>query len=205
MYLKKKYYMTFKQAGFTLMETMLVIAIATSITVCALLLGQKIMDYSKVQQSKETVKLIVSDVQSRFSTQENYATFSGMSDFSWLKSVEVDNNVIKGPWGPVSLNSETQTNPNDAWSLEFSNVPSSGCMSLVSGVSSQFFQTKVNGVLNLEKGPGVSVDPVEAESLCNLTNNTVRFIVKSFQSNASPVSPNSNPAPTPGLPVWSPI
>lgn len=190
------------ESGFSLVELMLVIGVAAGMAAATIAFGSRVWESQKVANSRELSMQVAREVEAKFATFPNFITLDSTSG-DWITSLGKQGNDVSGPWGPVKLHTAGINTMGDTWAMSFQKVPKSACVQMLSTMGASYYGSAVNGSFSVSEG-GKSVDPAEANALCNAGENTVSFIGKPMlTANVAPVSAAWNPPPPSSLPVWS--
>lgn len=143
-----------RQAGATLIEIIMVVALIAIITIGALVYYNSAQDGSRVSEAVAGVTALSAVVRNQFSTQGNY---NGVSETVVMRFGGVPESLIvrnganavnlKHPWnnaaGSVTVAAAQTTAPEDSFRITFNQVPAAICNDLLSKTYRHFLRTEV--------------------------------------------------------------
>jgi type II secretory pathway pseudopilin PulG len=143
-----------RQAGATLIEIIMVVALIAIITIGALVYYNSAQNGSRVSEAVSGVTALSAVVRNQFSTQGNYngVTEGLVMRFGGVpESLVVRNGAnpvnLKHPWnnaaGSVTVDPATTTAPDDSFRITFTQVPANICNDLLSKTYRHFLRTDV--------------------------------------------------------------
>ncbi len=144
-----------RQAGATLIEIIMVVALIAIITIGALVYYNSAQDGSRVSEAVAGVTALSAVVRNQFSTQGNYTgvtagvvmQFGGVPESLIVRNGTTPVN-LKHPWnnanGSVTINPATTTGADDSFEITFLQVPAKICNDLVSKTYRHFLRAEVN-------------------------------------------------------------
>lgn len=139
-----------KTKGFTLIEVLIVLAIAAGILFAVFIAVGKVQTKQVSKEAAEMLNLMVADVRAKFKSQGN---FTGITPQVLIDNRIPPNTMIEGanivsPWNshilvaPVTIN-----NPNDAVRFTYQTVPQEDCSNFVTAAQGTFTRITVNGTV----------------------------------------------------------
>ena len=161
-----------RQAGATLIEIIMVVALIAIITIGALVYYNTAQDGSRVQEAVGNVTALSAVIRNQFSTQGDYAgitqdvvmRFGGVPESMLVKNGAVPRN-LKHPWnnavGAVTVSTATTTATDDSFEVTLTAIPAKLCNDLVSKTYRHFLKTEVgstavNSVATISAACGTS-------------------------------------------------
>lgn len=164
-----------KERGFTLMETLLVIAIVAVVIAGAFALYNVAMSDSDVNQSVSEVQSISTRIQKAYNVSGS--PYSSLTTQAGINIGVFPEGMIRGTtvyntWnGMVTLTGTATT-----FTITYTNVPQSSCASFAASsgnIGESLVQVAVNGT-----GITPPVDPATAGAACSQTNNTIIWTLR---------------------------
>ena len=163
-----------RQAGATLIEIIMVVALIAIITIGALVYYNTAQDGSRVQEAVGNVTALSAVIRNQFSTQGDYAgitqdvvmRFGGVPESMLVKN-GVNPRNLKHPWnnavGAVTIATATTTAADDSFEITLNRIPAKLCNDLVSKTYRHFLRTEVgstavNNVASISTACGTSGD-----------------------------------------------
>lgn len=143
-----------RQAGATLIEIIMVVALIAIITIGALVYYNTAQDGSRVQEAVGNVTALSAVIRNQFSTQGDYngvthdvvMKFGGVPESMLVRTGTTPRN-LKHPWnsgtGAVTVAPATTTATDDSFTITLVSVPASLCSDLVSKTYRHFLTTRV--------------------------------------------------------------
>lgn len=143
-----------RQAGATLIEVIMVVALIAIITIGALVYFNTAQDASRVQTAVGNVTALSSVIRNQYSTQGNYVgitqdvvmKFGGVPE-NMLIRTGVNPSHMVHPWNvgntAVTVGPHTTVTANDSFKITLNNIPASICNDLVSKTYRHFLITQV--------------------------------------------------------------
>lgn len=144
-----------RQAGATLIEIIMVVALMAIITIGALVYYNSAQDSSRVQTAVGNVTSLSAVVRNQYSTQGNYAgvtqavvmMFGGVPENMIVRTAAGAPTHMVHPWNnsnaAVTVAVDTTTTANDSFRITFVGVPAAICNDLVSKTYRHFLVTRV--------------------------------------------------------------
>ncbi|MDT8925001.1 type 4 pilus major pilin [Pseudomonas taiwanensis] len=168
-----------RQAGATLIETMMVVALMAVITIGALVYFNSANESSKVQEATASLTALTSVIRNQFATQGDY---TGLTADVAMRFGNVPENMLvrsgtggasgtasrfRHPWnqntGAVTIAPDTTNVANDSFTVTFTKVPAATCVDLMTRTFRHFDKavagtTTVTTVAQATSGCGSSGD-----------------------------------------------
>lgn len=129
-----------RQRGFTLIEILLVIALAASILFGIFTVANRIGERSAINEFATNMNVLAAETSAAFRAQGN---FTGVTPDALLGMRAPPVTMVRGmeivsPWGPVHVNAETIASPNDGVRFTVNAVPAAACSNLVTAAEGAF-------------------------------------------------------------------
>lgn len=143
-----------RQAGATLIEIIMVVALIAIITIGALVYYNTAQDGSRVQESVGNITALSAVIRNQFSTQGDYngisetvvMKFGGVPESMLVRTGTTPKN-LKHPWnngtGAVTVSPATTTATDDSFEITLVKIPAKLCNDLVSKTYRHFLKTEV--------------------------------------------------------------
>jgi Tfp pilus assembly protein PilE len=149
-----------RQAGATLIEIMMVVALMAVITIGALVYFNSANESSKVQDATAGLTAMTSVIRNQFATQGDY---NGLTDTVAMKFGNVPESMLmrtgtgststpsrfKHPWnqntGAVTIASATTNVADDSFKITYALVPAASCVDLMTRTFRHFDIAQVGG------------------------------------------------------------
>lgn len=163
-----------RQAGATLMELMMSVAIIAGISIAAMAFYNSTSNANKVQEAVSGLTAMTSVIRNQYSTQGNYEGISAdivMKFGNVPETLLVRNGTtplnLKHPWNSagnaVNIAPAQDQSANDSFSITFAKIPSGSCNDFVSKTYRHFNSTKVgsttvSGVTSITNACGTGND-----------------------------------------------
>jgi Tfp pilus assembly protein PilE len=167
-----------RQAGATLLETMMVVALMAVITIGALVYFNSASESSKVQEATAGLTALSSVLRNQFATQGDY---TGLNETLAMKFGNVPESMLvrtgagaaavptrfKHPWnqaaGAVTISVATTNVANDSYKISYADVPAASCVDLLTKTYRHFDAvtagtTAVTSVATAVSGCGTNGD-----------------------------------------------
>jgi prepilin-type N-terminal cleavage/methylation domain-containing protein len=166
--------------AFTLVEVLLVLAVATAIIVIGLKIYSSVQENSKITQTATDVGQIRGAVESLYQGQGNFASVTGANiQMALPPSMWVSPNLVSAFQGVFDVAPATISIAGDSYSVVATNLDQTACLRLATtdlgrslfGVSID----KSNGTAFTNTGFTVPVSPANAATLCTGVLNSVGF------------------------------
>lgn len=144
-----------RQAGATLIEVIMVVALIAIITIGALVYFNTAQDASRVQTAVGNVTALSSVIRNQYSTQGTYVgisaavvtQFGGVPENMVLRNASGAPTHMTHPWntasGAVAVDPATTVTANDSFEITLTSIPATICNDLVSKTYRHFLITKV--------------------------------------------------------------
>ena len=144
-----------RQAGATLIEIIMVVALISIITIGALVYYNTAQQGSKVSEAVAGVTALSAVIRNQFSTQGSYtgitsevvAKFGGVPESLTVKTGT--NPTLRHPWNAatsaVAIATETITAAGDGFKITLAEVPANVCADLVNKTYRHFVRVDVGG------------------------------------------------------------
>lgn len=162
-----------RQAGATLIEIMMVVALMAVITIGALTYFNSANESSKVQEATASLTALTSVIRNQFATQGSYegltadvaAKFGNVPESMLVRSGTTPR--FKNPWnqatGAVTIATATTNAANDSFTVTFVGIPPATCTDLMTRTYRHFDEAKVgttvvNTVATITNACGTSGD-----------------------------------------------
>lgn len=164
-----------RQAGATLIEIMMVVALMAVITIGALTYFNSANESSKVQEATASLTALTSVIRNQFATQGSYegltadvaAKFGNVPESMLVRSGPTLR--FKNPWnqaaGAVTIVADTEgvNTPNDSFVVTFTGIPAATCTDLMTRTYRHFDEamvgtTTVSTVATITNACGTSGD-----------------------------------------------
>lgn len=166
--------------GFSLLEILLVLAIAAALVIGAFVIYPKAQSSQRVQLESYNISTIQSGIKSLYTSVSNYngltnqvALNADIFPENMVDGTTVRNsfkgvvNVLSGSTGPSGV-------AGSSFIIQYMNVPAAECVKLISAVGSNFYIIQVTGTP--VKSATVPLDVATTTSACrNATTNTIVF------------------------------
>jgi type II secretory pathway pseudopilin PulG len=151
-----------RQAGATLIEIMMVVALMAVITIGALVYFNSANESSKVQDATASLTALSSVIRNQFSTQGDY---SGLTADVAMKFGNVPESMLvrsgtgssatpsrfRHPWnqntGAVALDTATTNVADDSFKITYAVVPAASCVDLMTRTYRHFDTAQVGGTV----------------------------------------------------------
>ncbi|AXH59486.1 type 4 pilus major pilin [Pseudomonas amygdali] len=142
-----------RQAGATLIEIMMVVALMAVITIGALTYFNSANESSKVQEATASLTALTSVIRNQFSTQGSYegltadvaAKFGNVPESMLVRSGTTVR--FKNPWnqatGAVTITSSSTNVADDSFTVTFTKIPAATCIDLMTRTFRHFDIAKV--------------------------------------------------------------
>ena len=173
-----------KCKGFSLLEILLVLAIAAALVIGAFIIYPKIQASARVDTEAKNLATITAGIKSLFGSQ---ATYIGLSlDSANNAQIFPDNMVLSSTrarynaWrGEGSLSAEQDGPSNvmgNSFSITYKGVPAEECSKLVSSVAGYFYIIKVATTVVKPADGTLDIDSLTTQCKTRGNNNTLVFI-----------------------------
>lgn len=142
--------------GFTLIEVLIVLAIAAGVLFAIFAAVSKVQAKSIAKEASEGLNLMVADVRAKFKSQGN---FTGVTPQVLIQNRIPPSNMIQGnqiisPWNtPINVAPATLVTANDAVAFTYTGMGSEDCSNFVQAAEGSFSRISVNGT-NVKDVPG---------------------------------------------------
>lgn len=165
----------FKNKGFSLLEILLVLAIAAALVIGAFMVYPKVKAAQQADIEAKNISTIVAGVKTLYGSVSNY---KGLDNTVAINAKIVPENMLDGtPDGiyssfkgavTISANGNTHSGEDDSgFFIRYVRLMPEVCSKLVSNVQSTFYEINVNGTYAKEYGEGY--DAAKATQLCNIS------------------------------------
>lgn len=146
-----------RQAGATLIEIIMVVALISIITIGALVYYNTAQQGSKVSEAVAGVTALSAVIRNQFSTQGSYtgitspvvAKFGGVPESLIVKASDTSAPTLRHPWNSsataVAIATETITAAGDGFKITLAEVPANVCADLVNKTYRHFVRVDVGG------------------------------------------------------------
>lgn len=171
-----------KTKGFTLIEVLIVLAIAAAVLFAVFAAVSKVQAKQITKEAAEGLNLMVADTRAKFKSQGN---FTGISPKVLIDNRIPPSNMIQGnnivsPWNTnIGVAAATLQNTNDAVAFTYTGIGEEDCSNFVTAAEGSFARVTVNGTA-VKDVPG-NVHQVNVATLgtaCSNggANNTIVFV-----------------------------
>lgn len=173
------------QAGFSLIELLLVIGFIAAALVLAFVTYPKVQATNRANVESQNITIISGGIKNLYSTARNFGTLNNQTLVNAkiipdVMSVDPATFAINNVWaGQVTIAPDPASNLR--YTITYSGVPSSECVKLSTGVSTNFLRLVINGnapvVDRLATGGNVDIDPAVVTTQCNAANGATNTLV----------------------------
>lgn len=139
-----------KQQGFTLIEVLIVLAIAAGVLFAVFMAVNKVQAKQLSKEAAENLNLMVADTRAKFKSQGN---FTGVSALVLINNHVPPSSMIQGtnivsPWNTNITVAPVQiVNANDGVRFTYTGVGQEDCSNFVQAAEGTFSRITVNGTL----------------------------------------------------------
>jgi|GEM_PF-3135908 len=172
---------TTKQAGMSLMETIMVISIVMVMIISVFVFYKSASDSAKVADAAKNLGLLVSSIRNTFQMQGSYLGLTnqialqsnGFPDS--MRSSLTTNNEIKSPWHSDGVVIATVTG-DDFFTVTFNHVPKNSCSDLATKTYKQAARIKINSGSESDiEAATTNFSVTQAVTDCNAALNTIMW------------------------------
>lgn len=140
-----------RQRGFTLIEILIVIAIAAGILFGIFTVANRIGERSAINEFASNMNVLAAETSAAFRAQGNFAGVSVAALLGMgappvtMRGAGTPPTTIVSPWGTVGVQVETIASPNDGVRFTVNAVPAAACSSLVTAAEGAFSRVLIGG------------------------------------------------------------
>lgn len=172
--------------GFTLIEILLVIGFISGAMVLAFVTYPKVQATNRANVEAQHIITISGGIKNLYSTARN---FSSLNNMTLIKAgvipddMQVTGSTVSNVWsGTVSVQGDSSAS-NLRYKIVYTDVPSSECNKLATGVSTNFLQVHVNSTTVRDVSSATTqkdIDPAEVAAECAASSgvNTLTFTAR---------------------------
>lgn len=171
-----------KNAGFSLIELLLVIGFIAGALVLAFVTYPKVQATNRATLESQHLTVIASGIKNLYSTTKNFGTLENKTliDSRIIPDdMAVDGEEIRNVWsGDVEIVADPASNLR--YQITYSGIPAAECVKLATGVATNFIRVTLNGaspaIFDRVSDPVVDIDPAAITEGCNNATNELIFI-----------------------------
>lgn len=172
-----------RQAGVTLVELMMVIAVGATIVIAAMTAGFIAFRSSRVSDEASRLQTLSSKIQSAFSARYgNYSLVTNawvLANMSIASSFTVSGTTISGAFAPITLSAGSDNGgANTSYEITYAGgkLSAADCLNLATSVASAFPVIVIGGQTVQSSAVGaLATNMTAAANACKLAGNTVVF------------------------------
>lgn len=186
------------QEGYTLVELLISVSLASAVSVGSYMAIAKEMEQSKVQTASQTLTLIATAVKAFSHVATDYGPLAAAPQaFLPGEMFEVDGSLRPSPWGgSVRIQTNAGTRPNESYSVIFDSVKAYACSQLITKNFEHYARVSVNSGNVWTRG-SPSANPADITNACASASNRVEFQSLSMMGTLPPAAFSSMPLPAP--------
>lgn len=165
--------------GFSLLEILLVLAVAAAFVVGAFLLLPKAQDGVKADKDIRSIMMFQNEIKRLYTTQTNY---NGLSASLLIQTKIAPESMLENPGSTSSdiLNAfGGKVIPGivtSGFTLSYGAIPPAACAKIIPAVAGSFYAVMINNATVKNTNGGVSMDLANAIAQCNTQqSNTLLF------------------------------
>lgn len=170
-----------KSKGFTLIEVLIVLAVAAGVLFTVFLAVNKVQAKQLTKEAAEGLNLMVADTRAKFKSQGN---FTGVSAQVLVNNRVPPSNMIQGAnivsqWSSnIEVAPATLQNTNDAVSFTYTGIGIEDCSNFVQAAEATFSRITVGTtvVKNIPSGSGLNVAALGTACVGGGGRNTITFV-----------------------------
>lgn len=162
-----------KQAGFSLIELLLVIGFIAAALVLAFVTYPKVQATNRANVESQHITIIAGGIKNLYSTARNFGSLNNETMIN-AKIIPDDmtydpaTNAINNVWaGNVVVRPDAGSTLR--YQIEYTGVPKAECVKLATGVSTNFLKVEVEGNVVLDRtvsGGNIDIDPATITTYC---------------------------------------
>lgn len=193
------------QAGLSLVEILLGLAVATGVAVLGINGAAKRMEATKADEAAQTLKFVAKGVAGFSSVALNFGALANPR--AVLSPDLFDGQGMKpSAWGSVDVHPNSGASVHSSYSVVFEGVRAYGCARLVNQNYDAYARVNINGVNAWTRGQP-EPDPSAIVEACSSAENRVEFesltLFGTVAATPTPLPPTT-PTPTPPAPTPTP-
>lgn len=150
-----------RKGGFSLLETLLVLGVATGLMLLAFVLNKGRQETVVVEDAKRQVLMVVKSLNSVKNTLTSYTPMISSAGLTQVQAQKIlpkelfdSEGMLSSAFGPIDIRAMSSVSASDSYAISYSDVSENFCTQLASKVYDQFYQVRV--------GSGINMDPAEA-------------------------------------------